>query len=203
MLQDGRDFVAVDDEYLGATTRGVGEVGGDLAFQLGIARRPAVDVDDSRAEAGRLERAVGGPEVFASSDRREGMADERDTPARRRSQAQTDVIERVPRRLEVGVPPAEVGFEVGPLGPLVPGVDEDEPLVAEILFLRLPECRFEPRLVGAGRAAGEDHGVVLAPRRVVPTRHHGAEPRPGRQPLGHVRQRGLLIVEHIAAEAVG
>jgi len=62
---------------------------------------------------------------------------------------------------------AEAGLEVVALGPLIPGVDEDEPLL-EGLVLDARDHFTESLLEGGGRGPGEHDAVLAAAGRVVP-----------------------------------
>ena len=96
--------------------------------------------------------------------------------------------DHVPDRLEIGSAEPGVWFEMCPLGPLVPGIDEQErrPIAAHGLSRRAREPPPERQRIGAV----EDVGRLAPSRRVVPARHHArvhAQPmRAGRREIGAI-----------------
>ena len=67
-----------------------------------------------------------------------------------------------------------VRFEIGAFAPLVPRVDEHQPVIALVVAARVVEEAPQPDLVVLRRAVVEDVAVVAAPRRVVPAAHQPA-----------------------------
>ena len=105
-------------------------------------------------------------------------------------------LDRSLRRLQVGPSVAFVGFEVTALGPLVPGVDEDERV--GVRRDGLGERGGEPTLVALGCRPDERVCAAFPPRRVVPPRHHATMPgmvgaRLGQREVGHP----VVLVERV------
>ena len=71
--------------------------------------------------------------------------------------------------VEIGGAEMNVGFEIGALAPLVPGVHADDRLVEKRGGLRLLDDGSEPGFVFGGGGAGDHQAGALAPRVVVPS----------------------------------
>src|SRR5262249_33019518 len=147
---------------------------------LGIGLMQFVDVEHRRAHADATQGSERGAELFAHADRREGMPYQTDVgewrvhrPGRSAERIVPPPPEQrrvlgVPQRLEEAMAEAQVRFEVGSLGPFVPGVDEDQSLVATLHQAGLADRRFGPGLEGPWRGVLEAEAVVLPTGGVVP-----------------------------------
>ena len=69
----------------------------------------------------------------------------------------------------------EIGLEIRPLAPLVPGIDADQRLAKERFRLSFDDEVVQPRLIFCGRRAGYDQAITLAPGVIVPARHGRAD----------------------------
>lgn len=58
-----------------------------------------------------------------------------------------DALNGLTRCIQIGVPIRLVGFEIGALTPLVPGIDEDEGVFQILSLLRLLEDIYQPVLI--------------------------------------------------------
>src|SRR3546814_19373407 len=70
--------------------------------------------------------------------------------------------------LQVGVTEPLIGLHVGTLGPFVPGIDEQQALVAAELLFGALDGRFEPGLERPRGGMLESVTVVLSARGIVP-----------------------------------
>src|SRR5208337_289616 len=81
---------------------------------------------------------------------------------------ETPPLDGLKRCFEIGMSISKVRFEIVPLPPFVPGVNEDEPVIRKLIF-----CEFnsmgEPIPIFLRTGIPEDHAPSLLSWRIVPT----------------------------------
>src|SRR5262245_2455400 len=101
--------------------------------------------------------------------------------------------------LEIGPCPALAGLQVIALGPLIPGVDEND-AIDPLAVLRLAQHSPQPFLVQLRRRSVEDGGSASAPGCIIPGGHHAGEARvSGRFLLQHSLQDRCVIMDVVCS----
>jgi hypothetical protein len=94
----------------------------------------------------------------------------------------------------------QVGFQVGALGPLVPGVDADDRVALKEVGAGVLDEVAEPGLVTAGRRALQHRARALAPGVVIPGGHAGLDEGVGRGRLGAGEVGRVVVGVDLARE---
>ena len=77
------------------------------------------------------------------------------------------LVQGVASRLQVGPAVADIRLQVTALAPLVPGVDENQPLVARELLAGFRQGVFEPLAIALGRGVDEQPRTPLRRRALL------------------------------------
>src|SRR5262249_30501465 len=185
--EDLGDLIAIDVEDIERRGERLGEMRTQFPPEFGVCfgthpvRLVHADVRDHRPKP-----PEGGAEVFAHPGGLEGMAHQDGVQRRIQRQRRPPesgapsvwehhAVEGILDGFEIPVSKALIRFQMVPLGPLVPSVQEHDALIAVVLRPRIVDHSLEPRLKGPRRRAMDDEGMVSLARGVVPGWHDGPE----------------------------